>query len=275
MIDIPVALPPPPTREATFVGAGDIADCLGASEATALLLDRIGGWVFTLGDNVYPSATAHNFGKCYQPTWGRHLGRTYPSVGNHDEWNENGSYLPYFDYFGPAAGLRGRGYYSFDLEGWHILSLNSNVRASPGSAQYAWVSRDLQTATGLCSLAYWHYPVFSSGGHGGIRDMREMWRLLDSAGVDIVLAAHDHNYERFATQNADGRPDADGIRQFVVGTGGAPLRRIASVQPNSEVRQTGTHGVLKLTLRSTSYDWEFVPVYGATFRDTGTGQCVR
>ena len=277
--DEPIPAEPVPSisiaRDAIFVGAGDIADCGGNTDATARLLDRIGGSVFTLGDNVYPVASARTFANCFEPTWGRHRGHMFPTSGNHD-WDEADMGAAYFAYFGGEAGPPGQGYYSFDLEGWHILSLNSNISAAPGSPQYEWVRRDLRAAApGVCSLAYWHYPVFSSGAHGGIRDMRHMWRLLDSAGVDVVLSSHDHNYERFAPQDADGRADRAGMRQFVVGTGGAPLRRIVEVQPNSEVRNDGTHGVLKLTLQASTYAWEFVPVPGKAFTDMGTGECVK
>ncbi len=100
-----------------------------------------------------------------------------------------------------------------------------------------------------------------------------MWQALHEAGAELVLAGHDHNYERFAPQDADGNADPTGPREFVVGTGGRNHTSIGSVQPNSEVRHSGTYGVLKLTLRPTSYEWEFVPEAGETFTDTGTADC--
>jgi hypothetical protein len=258
---------------AIFTGAGDIAQCdaKAGAEATARVLDRMPGSVFTLGDHVYPDSTTENFINCYEPTWGRHRSRTYAVPGNHD-W-ELGTGASYFSYFGAAAGPTGTGYYSYDLGAWHILALNSNVAASPGSAQYAWVESDLAASDSLCSMALWHHPVFNSGSHGNNAHMKEMWRRLQRAGVDVVLAAHDHHYERFAPQDADGRSDPQGPRQFVVGTGGGPFYDLTSLQANSEVQNTRTHGVLKLTLRANGYEWEFVPVDGQPFTDLGAGAC--
>jgi hypothetical protein len=274
-VEVPLQITTPPMAaapDAIFTGAGDIAQC-GAphtAEATARILDRTPGSVFTLGDYAYPASTADNFLNCYDPTWGRHRSRTFAAPGNH-EWEVGGG-APYFAYFGGAAAPSG-GYYSFNLGAWHILSLNSNIAARPASAQYAWVESDLAANPAACSLAYWHHPVFNSGRHGNNAQMKEMWRLLQSAGVDVVLAAHDHHYERFAPQDADGRPDPLGIRQFIVGTGGGPFYNVMTTAGNSEVHNSQTHGVLKLTLRAGAYDWEFIPVEGQTFSDAGTNAC--
>ena len=254
---------------ATFVGAGDIADCnLPGAALTARLLQSIPGSVFTLGDHVYPNGTAEAFSTCYESTWGALKGRTYPTPGNHEWYEDRGR--PYFEYFGPAAG---RGYYSFDLGAWHILSLNSNIDIQPGSPQYEWVRNDLAMHPVPCTLAYWHHPLFSSGTNGNSPHMRAVWKLLDEAGVEMVLAAHDHVYERFAPQDADGRATPTGMREFVVGTGGAALYGMPSARPNSEVRSNQGWGVLKLTLRGGGYDWEFVPVSGHSFRDGGSASC--
>jgi 3',5'-cyclic AMP phosphodiesterase CpdA len=176
---------------------------------------------------------------------------------------------PYFAYFGASAP---RPYYSFDVGAWHVLSLNSNISVTQGSPQYEWVRSDLASNPALCTLAYWHHPRFSSGPNGNHPRMSALWQLLDEAGVEVVLAGHDHLYERFAPQDADGRPASAGIRAFVVGTGGTHLYEGGAVQPNSEVRGRAW-GVLKLTLRSTDYAWEFVPVPGYAFRDFGTASC--
>jgi hypothetical protein len=258
--------------DATFVGAGDIAVCnWGPSEATARLLDGERGTVFTLGDNTYPTGSTTSFTNCYGPTWGRHRARTRPAPGNHD-WDEAAG-APYFSYFGAAAGPAGLGYYSYTVGTWHVLSLNSNVPANQGSAQYEWARNDLATSNTACSLAYWHHPRFSSGPNGNHDFMRDMWRLLHRAGVELVLSGHDHNYERFAPQDADGHFDPQGIRAFVVGTGGAPQRPFKLIQANSEVRDNQTYGVLRLGLRARGYDWEFVPISGQSFRDIGAAQC--
>ena len=263
----------PIEADATFVGAGDIARCPdGEAEATARLLDRIPGTVFTLGDNVYPRSTADLLAQCYGPTWGRHLPRTLPTPGNHD-WEESAG-LPYFVYFGASAGPAGRGYYSATVGSWHIVSLNSNIAAHVGSPQYEWLKADLAASGATCTLAMWHHPLFSSGRNGNSPQMRDMWRLLNQSGADIVLAGHEHAYERFAPQDADARPDPRGIRGFVVGTGGTSLYERVTVQPNSEVWENRTWGVLKLTLKPGSYDWQFVPIDGQGFSDSGSSQCV-
>ena len=276
-VEAPVVVVPlpgsaPGAPDVTLVGAGDIANCdLPGAEATARLLDAIGGDVFTLGDNVYPNGSTEAFDRCYGPTWGRHRYRTHPNPGNHD-WDVAAG-APYFAFFGPSAGPAGLGYYSFNLGAWHVLSLNSNIRADPGSPQYEWVRRDLAAIATPCTLAYWHHPLFSSGANGNNGQMKDIWRLLDAAGVEVVLSGHDHLYERFAPQDADGRPTPSGIRAFVVGTGGAHLYHLRSIEPNSEVRDNNAWGVLKLTLGGDRYAWQFVPVEGHALRDSGTAGC--
>jgi hypothetical protein len=256
-----------------LVGAGDIAACPPTNaQITAALLDRIEGTVFTTGDNAYENGTAAEYAECYHPSWGRHRARTRPSPGNH-EYHSSGA-APYFTYFGDAAGPAGRGYYSFNVGSWHVISLNSNVAAGAGSAQIEWLRTDLAAHETRCAVAYWHHPVFSSGSHGNDRTMAEIWRVLDSAGVDLVINGHDHNYERFAPQDYLGNARPDGIREIVVGTGGASLRAFRTAQANSEVRNSTTLGVLKLTLGATSYTWEFVPQPGATFADAGSADCM-
>jgi acid phosphatase type 7 len=264
--------PLPSASAAVLVGAGDIARCPPTGAAiTASLLDRIPGTVFTVGDNAYDDGSTADFAECYEPTWGRHKARTRPAPGNH-EYHSPGA-APYYAYFGAAAGPPGRGYYSYDIAGWHVLSLNSNVDAGAGSAQVAWLRADLAAHRTRCAVAYWHHPVFSSGEHGNDRKMAEVWRVLDSAGVDLVLVGHDHNYERFAPQDYQGRADPGGIRQIVVGTGGGSLRAFGTIRANSEVRNSRTLGVIKVTLHPDSYEWQFVAQAGATFSDAGTAAC--
>jgi len=255
---------PPPPQIAVFVGAGDIADCgapdRGASaEATAKLLDRIPGAVFTTGDNVYFNATTADFQNCYDPRWGRHKARTFPAPGNH-EYQSPGA-LPYFDYFGDRAGPRGAGFYSFSLGNWHIVSLNSEVGVSQGQEQYVWLRQDLQATAAArtrCTLALWHHPLFTSGPSGGTSSrMRDMWSLMYEFGVDVAITGHDHFYERFAPQDATGRRDPFGIQQFIAGTGGAALYDFGPAHPNSQFRLK-TFGVLRLTLRDAGYDTVFI-----------------
>ena len=270
---VPPPTPPPipvPT-EPVLVGAGDIALCSSdAHRATAALLDKIGGYVFTLGDNIYGGATLQKLQACYGPEWGRHLSRTRPSPGNHDyEPSGPGAYDQYFQ----ASGPEGLDYYSYDFVGWHIISLNSNISMASGSAQYQWLANDLASNGSKCAVAYWHTPLFSSGPNGPNRSVRDAWVLMYNAGVDVVLNGHDHLYERFGPQNPDGKADAArGIRQFTVGTGGADLYAVRAIQPNSET-QASVYGVLKLTLRASDYEWEFVSVPGWGYHDFGSGTC--
>jgi len=258
-----------------LVGAGDIASCgRDSGAATARLLDTINGTVFTAGDNVYQSGSAQEFIECYGLTWGRHRQRTRPSPGNHDYGTPEAS--AYFNYFGAKAGPPSRGYYSYDLEAWHIVSLNSNTDAkSWGAAQEKWLAEDLAANPARCKLAYWHHPRFSSAkNHGDQPHMASLFRILHRYGVSVAIAGHDHVYERFAPQNADGQADPKGVRQFIVGTGGAPLYRFAAIKALSEARNSSAHGVIKFTLHPKSYEWEFIPVAGQKFTDRGTAQCV-
>ena len=170
------------------------------------------------------------------------------------------------------AGLLG--YASHTLGSWHLVMLNSMLPAQSGSVQYEWLRQDLAESRAACTVAVWHHPVFSSGTNGNSPRMRDAFNLLFQFGADLVLSGDDHVYERFAPQDANGRANARGIREFVVGTGGYALYDQRSRQPNSEVFESKTYGVLKLTLKSGSYDWEFVPIDGQSFRDSGTGTCV-
>lgn len=261
------------TSDPVFVGAGDIAVCSRIQdEETAKLLDNIAGTVFTLGDNAYPDGTLSQFNDCYDPSWGRHKSRTKPVPGNHD-YHVSGA-AGYFDYFGAAAGDRSKGYYSYDLGAWHIIALNSEIAQGAGSVQEQWLRTDLASNPSVCTLAYWHKPRFSSGQHGNNTASQALWRALYEHRADVVLNGHDHTYERFAPQDPSGQADPNGIREFVVGTGGVALYPFPTIQPNSEVRNNIAHGVLKLTLHATSYDWQFVPIAGQTFTDSGTADCV-
>jgi hypothetical protein len=239
--------------------------------ATAALLDGIPGTVFTAGDNAYPNGTVHDFAACYEPTWGRHKQRTRPAPGNHEYNTPNGA--GYYQYFGDSAGPAGRGYYSFREGAWLIVSLNSNIPAGPGSPQAEWLKATLAENQTPCTAAIWHHPLFTSGKNGENPAMRELWRILHDAGAEIVIASHDHMYERFAPQDADGRRDPmRGVRGFTVGTGGAHIYDVRALNPNSEAIGR-VHGVLKLTLKATSYDWQFIPIPGARFSDAGSGEC--
>ncbi len=291
-----VATVPPTLAETapvTVLAAGDIAFCerswtrrikdwlrgySGApgAPATAALLDRLPGDVLILGDLAYWDGSAEEFTGCYDRSWGRHKDSGYPVPGNH-EYNSPEA-RPYFDYWGERAGATVKGYYSFDLGDWHIIALNSNIAADAGSEQEAWLRRDLSATEASCVLAYWHHPLFSSGGHGDMPQMRDAYRALYEAGASLVLGAHDHNYERLAPMGPEGRLDLDrGLRSFVVGTGGAQLKANRISDPpreNSEAVNGTAWGVLKLTLFAEAYAWQFVPVNGQSFEDSGRAPCV-
>lgn len=279
----PPAEEPPaePGRPPILIGAGDIARCdSNNDEATAKLLDAAfadgtPGLVFTAGDNAYSSGTASEFKSCYHPTWGRHKARTLPALGNHEYVTSGAS--GHFGYFGAAAGEPGKGYYSTDLGDWHIVVLNTNCSKAggcgAGSAQERWLRADLAASTKKCTAAIWHHPRFSSGSHGDTSAVAPLWKALDDFKAELLVVGHDHNYERFAPMDSRGEAKADGIRQFVVGTGGTSLRSIGSPKPNSVLRQSTVHGVIKLTLHPDRYDWEFIPVAGKSFTDKGSAPC--
>jgi acid phosphatase type 7 len=268
-------LTPTPTP-VLLIGAGDIAVCgEDQDELTSAILERYPeAAIFTAGDNTYDTGRAVEYQNCYGPSWGRFKDRTRPSPGNHDYMTDQGA--PYFAYFGAQAGEPGKGFYSYDLGDWHIVVLNSNcndIACGNTSAQVEWLRADLAASDKACTLAYWHHPRFSSGLAGNSGWISPFWRALYEAGAEIVINGHDHNYERFAPQDPDANRDPRGIRAFVVGTGGAYQRRFGEIQPNSEVRQTGSFGVILFSLYPDRYEWQFVGIEGETFTDSGEGSC--
>src|SRR6201992_733805 len=268
----------PDQSSAVLLAAGDIADCtnLAGAEATAKILEDNAGVVAAIGDLAYPDGTAENF-KCYNKTWGRVKNRTRPAPGNHEFHSEGATF--YFEYFGEAAGDPKNGYYSYELGAWHIIVLNSECLevggCDAGSRQEKWLRADLAAHPAACTLAYWHKPLFSSGGaHGDAPEIRPIFQALYDANADVILSGHDHDYERFAPQDANGKPDRTrGIREFVVGTGGKNHRPFGAPEATSEVRDTTTFGVLKLTLKPNGYDWKFIPEAGKSFTDSGSDSC--
>jgi hypothetical protein len=259
---------PASAASVVLVGAGDISTCSNNNdEATAKLLDGISGTVFTTGDNVYSSGTYTQYTSCYHPTWGRHKSRTKPVPGNHD-YSTSGA-AGYFKYFSNVPA-----YYAYNLGDWRIYALNSEVDVSSTSAQVKWLKNDLAANPKRCVLAYWHKPRWSSGSeHGSSSKYQTLWKTLSDAGAEIVLNGHEHNYERFKEMNASGSASSPGLREIVVGTGGASHYGFSTSLSTSQVRNSSTYGVLKLTLNSTSYSWKFVPVAGKTFTDSGTTNC--
>jgi hypothetical protein len=253
---------------AVLVGAGDISSCDNNNdEATAKLLDRISGTVFVLGDNVYIDGTYREFIDCYGPTWGRHKDRTKPVPGNHEYFTPGAT--GYFEYFEKILS-----YYAYDLAAWRIYALNSEIDVSSMSAQVAWLKKDLAANPRLCVLAYWHKPRWSSRYEDGDDAIYEtLWRTFHEADAELIVNGHIHNYERFSEMNAEGQAASPGLREIVVGTGGVNHDGYVTRLPTSEVRNAYTYGVLKLTLSSSSYSWQFIPIPGESFTDSGTTNC--
>ena len=265
---------PTETEPAVLVGAGDIGVCgSSGTVATGALLDASPGTVFAAGDLAYPSGTAEQFRDCYDAQWGRQKYRTRPVPGNH-EYESPGA-APYFAYFGPNAGLAGLGYYRYRKGTWEVYALNSNTEGAARSSQLSWLATELVRQPSPCSVAYFHHPRFSSGMHGLSPPpdvVRDLWNQLYAAGTDVIISSHEHFYERFAPQTPDGRLDLDlGVRQFIVGTGGAPLTQPLRRVANSEVAHS-VFGVLRLTLDASSYRWEFLAQGGGVL-DSGAAVC--
>ncbi len=270
----PSAVPNPTPEPARLIAVGDIAGCdRDADEEVAALVANLNGMLATLGDHAYPDGTVATFADCYDPAWGPFLDRTRPAVGNHDLSGDGG--MAYFRYFGEGIGVPGQGWYSYDIGDWHVIALNSNcelIACDPGSPQNDWLVDDLAASEAECTLAYMHHPLFSSGPHGGYLPVQPLWEALHEADADLVLAGHDHLYERFAPQNPAGMDDGAGIRQFTVGTGGFELYPVVRDSPNSEVVIDDAFGVLELTLHTSGYGWRFLTVDG-TSADAGSGDC--
>ena len=243
--------------------------------ATGRLLDGLPGTVFVAGDIAYPDGTAEQFQNCYEPAWGRHKDRTRPAPGNH-EYGSPGA-APYFAYFGANAGPAGRGYYMYRKGTWQVFSLNSNTESGDRRAQVDWLDRELDApAASACTVAYFHHPLFSSGSHGVIPPMpvvTDLWRALYSAGADVIISAHEHFYERFAPQTPDGVPNPQfGIRQFIVGTGGAPLAAAGAT------RREQRNGAVDVRCAAIDARYAVLPlgvsvVESGAILDAGTGRC--
>ena len=281
------------TGAKVLVGTGDIASCTShGDEETAALVDSIlkadsaagvEDAVMALGDNAYPGGTARDYEMCFAPSWGdsnkRIMKKIRPTPGNHEHLTNKAA--PYYAYFGDKAGSSKKGYYSYDLGDWHIIVLNSEIvvntafQSAEQDAQRDWLKDDLAKSQKNCTIAYMHHPRWSSGWHGDDPRMEPFWTIMYDAGVDIVLAGHDHEYERFLPTTPSGVVDTSrGIVQFVVGTGGGEMRGFRTrPSANSAARVEGHFGVLKMTLGSSGYQHAFIDVSGRIW-DPGAGQCI-
>jgi hypothetical protein len=276
---------PAATTDPVLAGAGDIADCTDSGvQATAALILGLPSstTVMTLGDNAYPHGSASDFANCYDPTWGQFKSRTHPAIGDHEYETPNAS--GYFNYFqqqlapyGASATDPNRAYYSYDLGTWHVVVLNgacSDAPACNATTQAAWLDSDLSTHTNQCTVGVLAAPRWSSGSvHGSNASMATYFDVLYDHGAELVLGGDDHLYERFAPMDPQGFYDPTrGVRQIVAGTGGGSLYSFGTIRANSEVRRSGSYGILKLALHAGSYEWEFIPTSGS-FSDSGTTPC--
>jgi LysM repeat protein len=280
LLAAPAAQVDAPTGDPVIAAAGDISDCGNVEDyMTAVLLDSIPGTVLAIGDTAYGAASLQEFNDCYGPSWGRHKDRTRPIPGNHEYASQGAN--GYFTYFGnaatplePGCTRDCKGYYSFDLGAWHIVALNTEIPNQAGSEQEQWLRADLAANPRTCTLAYWHRPRFSSVRPASVA-AHDLFQVLYEYGADVLLSGHDHAYERFAPQDPDGQiAPTRGVRQFIVGTGGSILKDFGFIQPGSEARNSETFGVLKMTLHPTGYDWQFIPIEGQSFTDSGSASCV-
>ncbi|MCW2927018.1 MAG: Alkaline phosphatase [Thermoleophilia bacterium] len=290
--------PPPKTKTSTttaakdshqvptIVAAGDIAcepgspvhdDQCRQADTARLAQDLHPEAILALGDLQYNEGNISDFNESFDHSWGALKDRIRPVPGNHEYRTPDAG--GYFEYFGRTAGKPGAGYYSFDLGRWHLIALNSNCGeldvCGEDSDQVRWLRRDLAKHPTACALAFWHHPRFSSGRrHGGDDSVSTLWRTLDDAGVDVVLTGHEHNYERFAPQDADGQERQDGMREFVVGTGGSEFYGFGRAEPHSQARGSDSFGLLTLALRPDDYEWQFISIPSSSpYEDYGTATC--
>lgn len=264
------------------VAAGDISSCAPPGCAAARTARRVRAidpaLVLTLGDHQYSRGAPFEFAAEYDKTWGTFRGRTRPAVGNHEYLTSNAR--GYYRYFGKRAHRRHSGYYSFGARSWHLIALNSNdgkctfVACGMGSKQIQWLRRDLRANRDRCEVAYFHHPPYASTNFGGNRHVRDMWQVLAGHDVEIVLNGHDHNYERYAPRGPAGGPKRNGVRQFIVGTGGVDLNRLTPPYRTMTQRVIDQHhGVLRLALRASSYKWAFVTASGRVLDRGGPISC--
>jgi len=274
---IPTTAMPVASGAPVIVAGGDIAcpdsPCDSHRETGALIRRINPRAVLTLGDNQYNEGALSDFQSSYDPTWGRRKGRTYPAPGNHEYQTPDAD--GYYDYFGRRAHRSSEGFYGFNIGRWHLVSINTG-NGAPSDAELRWVRRNLSRDRHRCELAYWHHPRWSSGNtHGSDARMNGLWQVLFRQGVDVVLNGHEHNYERFALLRPSGERSRNGIRQFVVGTGGRGHYSLGSPIQGSQARIDDEFGVLKMVLRRSSYEWSFIATNPREILDRGRQRCHR
>ena len=274
---------------AVLVTAGDLVDCAGgAQEQTVALAESLHpDSVLALGDLVYPNGALDEYLDCYAPTWGRLRSITHAVVGNHEYHTPHAG--PFWAYFCGASGEPFKGYYSFEIGPWHAVVLNSNCGegydvpsyvpadfggCGEGSPQARWLAQDLTDHRGRCALVAWHHPRATTGDEDDGGTMRALWAIAQAHGADVVLNGHAHLYNRFGKLDAAGQPAADGMRSFVVGSGGHELASSVRTPAGLEAANDSDHGVLRLNLHPTSFGWQFLRVGDGAILDSGDASCV-
>lgn len=229
--------------------------------------------VLVLGDIQYYCGSLWAFQNSYDKSWGAFKHKTKPAVGNHEyitdgapdctSANEGGA--GYFDYFGSAAGTRGMGWYSWQLGDWKMIALNSQCGEAGGcsvsSEQYRWLESELSNSTAVCTLAYFHHPLFSQDTSGGRSSpsVKPFWELLYKYGADVVFVGHSHNYQAYPRLDPDGNPDDRGVLQIVSGAGGSNHTGMdPNITPKPFASDNTTFGIVRMTLHPTSFTWEFI-----------------
>jgi hypothetical protein len=283
VLPTPTVAPTPSTGGIVIAAVGDMV-CAPTSAVTSTTCRQLAvsslingdpavQAFLALGDLQYPAGELANFQTAYEASYGRFKAKTKPAPGNHEYETSNAT--GYYAYFGSLAGDPTKGYYSADIgTSWHVVSLNSNctfVSCAAGSAQEQWLRADLAASTRPCTIAYWHHPRFVSSSRGDNTNTDPLWRAIAADGAELVLAGHEHVYERFAPLDGNGTADANGVRSLVVGTGGASMGSFGTTHANSLLR-VRTFGVLKLTLLASSYSWQMIAENGSVL-DSGTGTC--
>jgi hypothetical protein len=309
-----------------------------AQNATATQVEAMKpALVAVLGDEQYQNGYYFDFENSFDKYWGAFKFLQRPAPGNHEFYDNHGQTgvrgLGYFDYYNglqhgatgaevdqtvtnptthvvvsqPAPqqsgqagqfGQTGNGWYSYNLGGWHLISLNIECADEPGgcsptgswfASETAWLAQDLKQDNSRCTLAYWHQPTFSSTVTPFTSDSAEgqtadaWWKLLYANHADLILNGHDHVYSRFAPMDPAGNADPrNGIREFIIGTGGESLDTVIPSTPNLQAWADQYYGVMKFTLQDDGYTWDYESAMKsptapagtpASYSDTGTGRC--
>lgn len=251
-----------PAAAETVWAVGDGAVAGGEDDALAAHVASEGiDHLLYLGD-VYETGTAADYRDNYAPSWGRFKQMTSPTPGNHEWGNRAVGYDPYWGSLAPRTD--GGHWYSFDLGGWHLISLNSENNTEAGSRQLNWLRGDLARHPGTCTIAFWHRPLLSAGGHSDATETRPFWDELEGHAT-LVLNGHDHDYQRFLRTR--------GITEIVVGSGGRrPLDPVNRGDSRLAFANDTSLGALRMELSSGRVDYEQVAPDG-TRLDNGSLTC--